>query len=291
MTFARFRRIALLALALAVAVSAPAAAAAKKPPKRVVALTPFTANTLAKVGVKPVAIGQTLGGNERFDPLLKGVEVLSLSHPNGPNMEQLASLRPQLVFSSPTWRKGGETMKALDMKVEYADPAHISDMYAATERVGRLVGKVKEAKALSKRYQANLARATKDIASRPRVLMVLGVGRQPFAFLPNSWGGDLVKRAGGTLVTAGATAAGGFARISDEKIVEADPDIILAVPHANPDDLEVIKKTMESNELWKLTYAGQNGRIYVSMNNSLLQAGTDVAKVITDVRQKYLKNW
>lgn len=288
MTLVRTRRISLLALVLVLAVATTAAA---KPPKRVVALTPFSANTLAKIGVKPVGIGQTLGGNERFDPLLKGVKALSLSHPNGPNMEQLASLRPQLVFSSPTWRKGAETMKALDMKVDYADPARIADMYAATERIGKLVGKEPAAKALSKRYRANLAKATKSIEDRPRVLMILGVGRTPFAFLRNSWGGDIVTRAGGTLVTAGATASGGFARISDEKIVEADPDIILAVPHANPDDLEDIKETMESNELWKLTSAGQNGRIYVSMNNSLLQAGTDVAKVITDVRQKYLKNW
>lgn len=288
MTPARIRRFSLLALALVLAL-APAATA--KPPKRIAALTPFSANTLVKIGVKPIGIGMTLGGNERFDPLLKGIKVLSLSHPNGPNMEQLASLRPQLVFSSPTWRKGAETMRRLDMKVEYSDPARIADLTAATERIGRLVGEEQNARALAKRTRENLAKATKGIKDRPRVLMVLGVGRTPFAFLPNSWGGDIVTRAGGTLVTAGAKATGGFARISDEKIIEADPDVILAVPHANPDDLDDIKRTMEWNELWKLTSAGQNGRIYVSMNNSLLQAGTDVAKVITDVRQKYLKNW
>ena len=74
-------------------------------PKRIVALTPFGANTLVKLGVKPVGVGQTLGGADRLSPKLKGVEVLPLSHPNGPNLEQLASLDPDLVLSSPTSAK------------------------------------------------------------------------------------------------------------------------------------------------------------------------------------------
>ena len=120
---------------------------------------------------------------------------------------------------------------------------------------------------------------------------MLGVGRTPFAFLPNSWGGALVERAGGTLLTAGAKADGGFARISDEKVFAAAPDVIIAVPHANKDDLDDIQKAMESNEIWKLTPAGQNGNIFVSTDNSMLQAGTDVARVIRTVRKQYLKNW
>ena len=57
------------------------------------------------------AIGQTLGGGERFSPKLKGVPTLPLSHPNGPNLEQLASLDPDLVFSSRTWAKGNQAME------------------------------------------------------------------------------------------------------------------------------------------------------------------------------------
>ena len=75
-------------------------------PTRIAALTPFTANTLAELGVRPVAIGQTLGGHDRFDPRLRGVPTLALSHPNGPNLEQLAVRNPQLVLSAPIWRKG-----------------------------------------------------------------------------------------------------------------------------------------------------------------------------------------
>jgi iron complex transport system substrate-binding protein len=281
-------RLALL-LTTALAVLAPAAAEAA--PKRVVALTPFTANTLAEIGLRPVGIGQTLGGNERFHPDLEGVEVLPLSHPLGPNMEQLATLRPDLVFSSSTWTKGGETMKRLDMTVRYADPPAVSDVARATRRIAEIVGRKKRGKKLANRHKRDIRRATRDIERRPRVLMILGVGRTPYVFLPNSWGGNLVKRAGGDLITAGVSDAGGFARISDEKVIEEDPDVILAVPHANEDDIDEIEQAMKDNQLWKMTKAGQSGNIFVSTDNSLLQAGTDVARVIRTVRQRYLKNW
>jgi iron complex transport system substrate-binding protein len=280
--------LAALAAAISLAVLAGSAQAA---PKRVVALTPFSANTVAQLGVRPLAIGQTLGGGERFDRRLGGVRTLPLAHPNGPNMEQLAALRPQLVFSSPTWRKGAETMRRLDMRVEEADPVRVRDLGAATRRIGRLVGRRKAARRLAGRLEADIRRATAGIEHRPRVLMILGVGRTPYAFLPNSWGGALVTRAGGQLITAGVESDSGFARISDEKVIEEDPDVILAVPHANPDDIDDIQRTMEANELWKLTRAGQTGSIFVSTDNSLLQAGTDAARVIRTVRQDFLENW
>ena len=68
-------------------------------------------------------------------------------------------------------------------------------------------------------------------------MLILGVGRTPFTFLPNSWGGDIVTKAGGELLTGGVSSGSGFERISDEVVVAENPDIIIAVPHANADDI------------------------------------------------------
>lgn len=279
------------ALAAVVATAVATAPAQAASPGRVVALTPFAANTLAQLNVLPLAIGQTLGGGERFDPRLRRVKVLALAHPNGPNIELMTTLRPQLVFSSPTWGKGAATMRRLGMTVVEADPGRVHDLGAATRRIGRLVGRPQAAGRIADRMAQAVRDATARIHRRPRVLMVLGVGRTPFAFLPNSWGGDIVARAGGRLLTAGVTSRSGFARISDEKVVQEDPDVILAVPHGNPRDIDKIVRAMKSNALWKLTRAGESGRIFVSTDNSLLQASVDVGATIRKVRQQYLKNW
>jgi iron complex transport system substrate-binding protein len=285
----RLPTAAVLALAALVVLTsaAPAAAAA---PKRIVALTPFAANTLAGLGVRPVAVGETLGGKERFASNLRGVERLTLSHPNGPNMEELALLDPQLVLSSPTWRKGAETMRELDIDVVGADPANVEQAYEQTARIGRLVGKRESGETLAARLKRQVAAARRGIRRRPRTLVVLGVGRTPFVMLPNSWGGDVVRRAGARLVTGGVTSRSGFARISDETILRANPDVIVAVPHADSSDIPAVSKFLRSNPAWKDSKAVRDGRLHVSTDNSLLQAGTDVAHTIRTVRRRYLGN-
>ena len=280
----------LTAVLLALAVLAAAAPAATAAPKRIVALTPFSANTLAGLGVEPVAIGQTLGGKDRFASNLKGVKTLTLSHPNGPNMEELALLDPQLVLSSPTWAKGAKTMRDLDIRVVDADPANVGEAIEQTAAIGRLVGLRDSAEKLAQRLKRQIAGARKGIRRHPRTLVVLGVGRTPFVMLRNSWGGDIVSRAGARLVTAGVTSKSGFARISDEAILEANPDVIVAVPHASSDDIPEITRFLRSNPAWKDSRAVRNGRLFVSTDNSLLQANTDVADVIRKVRRAYLDN-
>lgn len=281
---------ALVAALLTLALPATSGAARSSAPKRVVALTPFAANTLARLGVTPVGVGQTLGGEARLSPKLKKVTVLPLSHPNGPNLEQLTALRPDLVLSARTWTKGNQAMKNLGMKVVVREPVTIAGAYADTYKIGMLVGKKHRARQELKRMRASVRAAASGIKSRPKVMLILGVGRTPFTMLPNSWGGDIVSKAGGELLTGGVTSRSGFERISDEVVIAENPDVIIAVPHANATDIPSLTDYLRANPAWQSTSAAQNGRIYVSVDNSLLQAGTDIAQTIRKVRRAYLKN-
>lgn len=280
-------KVATLALMLALALALPAASQAAQ---RIVALTPFGANTLVRLGVTPVGIGQTLGGGERFSPKLKGVEALPLSHPNGPNLEQLASLDPDLVLSSPTWAKGNQAMRSLGIKVVIREPRTIAGAYADTYKIGQLVGMKHRARNLLKSMRGRVDAATKEITEHPKVMLILGVGRTPFTMLPNSWGGDVVSKAGGELLTGGVSSGSGFERISDEVVVAENPDIIIAVPHANEEDIPSLTEYLRDNPAWSSTTAARTGRVYVSVDNSLLQAGTDIARTIRKVRRAYLQN-
>jgi iron complex transport system substrate-binding protein len=288
--FSPYRGVKAAILAVLLLVMLPVTGAEAAAPKRIVALTPFTANTLVKLGVTPVAIGQTLGGAERFSPKLKGVPTLPLSHPNGPNLEQLASLDPDLVFSSNTWAKGNDSMGDLGIRVLVHEPFRLNGAFAQTKVIGALVGKRKQAEALAASMKKSVAQARKGIEERPTVMLILGVGRTPFTFLPNSWGGDMIVKSGGRLLTGGVTSSSGFERISDEVVVAEDPDVIIAVPHANEDDIPSLTEYLRNNPAWSTTSAVRNDRIYISVDNSLLQAGTDVARTIRKVRRVYLQN-
>ncbi|MGH2959670.1 MAG: hypothetical protein ACRDKE_08695, partial [Solirubrobacterales bacterium] len=64
----RFALLAAIALIAALAAAGPINAAGSN--KRIVALTPFSANTLVSVGVKPVAIGAMAVGKKGYSPKL-----------------------------------------------------------------------------------------------------------------------------------------------------------------------------------------------------------------------------
>lgn len=266
-------------------------AAAQAASQRIAALTPFTANTLSLLGVKPVAIGKTLGGHDKFVNGLSGVKELTLAHPLGPNIEELALLNPQLVLSAPVWAKGNAAMKEIGIRVAESDPQSVDDVPRQTEFIGQTVGKVAQAKKLAETQRKRIALVKSRARRHPTVLLVLGLGRSVQAFMPDSWGGDVIRQAGGRLLTAGLPSLSrGFGKLSDEIIVQRNPDIIIAVPHGTPSNIPKIAKYLATNPAWKNTKAAKNRRIYVSTDNSLLQAWTSSAQSIADVQTKYLKN-
>ena len=120
-------------------------------------------------------------------------------------------------------------------------------------------------------------------------MMILGVGRTPFVFLDNSWGGQIVKLAGGRLLTGGATSSGGFAKIGDDVVVSERPDVIIAVPHSESDNIPDTIRYLKTNPAWASTPAVRNKRVFISTDNSLLQAGTDIGRTIKKVRT-FLRN-
>lgn len=286
------RRLAALGALLLLLAAPSAAGAAGKggDQQRIVALTPFAANTLAELGVTPVGVGQTLGGRERYSPKLKGVEVLPLSHPNGPNLEQLASLDPDLVLSSRTWAKGNQAIQGLGIKVIVHEPVSIAGALADTYKIGQLVGRKHLARQIVMKRRQQIEAAESGVSSHPKVMLLLGVGRTPFTFLPNSWGGGLLEAAGAELMTGGVHSSTGFERISDEVVIAENPDVIIAVPHANAADIPSLTEYLRNNPAWSSTTAARSGRVYVSVDNSLLQAGTDIAATIRKVRKQFLHN-
>ena len=181
--------------------------------------------------------------------------MLTLSHPLGPNLEQLATYNPSIVLSSKTWQRGTPAMRKLGMKVYESDPNSVAAIGTETRNIGKVLGRTRAANDLANKIATDVAAAKRNIRSRPRVLVILGVGRTPYAMLANSWGGDVVAQAGGTLLTQGLTSPSGTARISDEIVVKRNPDIIIAVPHGSPGNIPRLAAYYRNNPNWRNTKA------------------------------------
>lgn len=285
--------VALLIAALAVA-AAPARA---EVPERIVAITPFTANVLVQLGVAPIAVAEPAATDEALDPRLDGVARLKLSHPNGPNLEQLVALRPDAVLSSPIWRAGTPKIQNLGIKVyDSLDPQRLATVPIGIKKIAQIVGKEREGAALANRVQRAYRAAQTGIEKRPRVLLVMGLAQYTLAMLGNSWGGDVIAAAGGDLVTKNvkpiATTSEGavVGNLSNEAVVRMNPDVIIVVPHGASDEVDTIARYYKNFAPWRKTKAAKTGRIYVPTDDLLLQATSDPAALIRKVRKEYLKN-
>src|SRR5690606_7261649 len=162
-------------------------------------------------------------------------------------------------------------------------------------RIAARLGKTQAtANKLISRIDAGIRSARSGIKSRPSVLLVLGVGRNTIAFLPNSWGADVVAAAGGRLVTGGLKATfaagtpGSFAPLSDEEVLRRNPDVIIVVPHGTQSSIPSIQKFFRSKPGWGPTKAARNKRIYVADPERLLQASDDPGSTIRWVRRSFL---
>jgi iron complex transport system substrate-binding protein len=284
-------------LAAVVAALVLASTASAADPGRVVALTPFTANVLARLGVTPIAVAQPAAGEESLDARLRNVKRLAMSHPNGPNLEQLVSLRPDTVFSSPIWRAGTPRIQNLGITVyDSLDPQRLGTVPIGIRKIANLVGKPAEGLALANRTQRAYRAAAANPKSHPRVLLVMGLAQYTLAMLGSSWGGDIIEAAGGVLVTRDvkpiATTNEGavVGNLSNEAVVRMNPDVIIVVPHGSAGDVSTIARYYRNFAPWRKTKAARTGRIYVPTDDSLLQATSDPASLIRQVRRDYLRN-
>ena len=163
---------------------AAASAAGKDEKPKIVALTPFSANTLIKLGIKPVAIGEGAGGNSGSIRSSR-TSKLQLSHAaNGPNLEQLVVRRSRhRLQRADLERRPFDAIRDLGIRVVHGRP-HLGRQGAvAIREIGGDVKQKKRAGRSRSRRPGQIKRSTSGSPPSPKVLMILGVGQTPYAFL------------------------------------------------------------------------------------------------------------
>ena len=238
---ARWRRVALAPLAAPPPRPRPSASSRSRrsPPTR----SPSSASPRSRSARRSAATTTSA-------PKLKGVKRLPLSHPNGPNLEQLAALDPDLVLSAPTWAKGNRRCRGSASPVAELDPRSSPASGATTRRSASssAAGRGGAARAIA--TQAAVAARRRDPQApagdadpRRRAHPV----RVPAEQLGRRHRQQRRRRAADRRASAPSA---GFERISDEVVVAENPDIIIAVPHGNADDIPRLADYLRDNPAW-----------------------------------------
>lgn len=196
------------------------------PATKVVALTASDCEILAALGAEDTLVGR----GEYCDYPESILEVPAVQSGADTNLEQIIALEPQVVIMA-KMAQTEEQVAALEeagIRVVVSDAQDIEGVYTAIRLIGALVGRNDEAEAMV----ADMQSAFADIAAKSE-----NTGKTVyFEVSPLQWG--LWTAGKGTFMDELATLCGltnafadveGWAEISEEQVLERDPDYIVTI--------------------------------------------------------------
>jgi iron complex transport system substrate-binding protein len=215
-------------------IAAAAFAQAAENPQRVVSLSPNLTEMVYGVGAFSQLVG--ISDYSSYPP-----EVSKLPTVGGwqnPNYEKLVALRPDLVLVDEGQAPFVvDHCKQLGIHVLVAADQSIQDIYASITAIGAATGHPAEAAKLAQTTREKLLAVSRKTASLPRIKVVLIVDRTPgtlhdlYTATAGSFLAELVEIAGGRIAIPQRETRRGYAKLSKEDLLAADPAVILDFIH------------------------------------------------------------
>lgn len=234
-------------------------------PVKVVALTSLTADIIHHLdSSKLVGIpGSRLISQ---DPRFQELPQVSQGRTQ-PDLEKVVALKPTLVIGAQGFHDQSlSKVKDLGIATLTTEVKGWQNLIDLTQEIAEKIGA--DPAPLLARYQKCLSKLPTDSAST----LVL-VSRQPIlAPNKNSWAGDLLQQFKAQNLAAdlqGQSPVEGYVTLSAEKVLEADPDIVLVV---DPEQDPVV--AFESEPFWSKLKATQNKRVYAFDYYGLVNPGS-----------------
>lgn len=206
----------------------PVVPASDAKPARIISLTPSTTEILYGVG----AFDRVVAVSDYCSYPPEASKLPRVGGWSNPNMEQIASLRPDLViFSDAQAQFVRDKVEAAGIKTLSVPSQTLEDAYTAITLVGRATGDEEAAERLAQQARAGVeaVRLATERLPRRRVLCVVdrvpGTLRDLYTAGGESFIAQLIRVAGGEPISP--PASGGWGKIQKEAVVALDPDVVL----------------------------------------------------------------
>jgi iron complex transport system substrate-binding protein len=197
-------------------------------PARIISLTPSTTEILYGVG----AFGRVVAVSDYCTYPAEVSKLPRVGGWNNPNMEQIASLRPDLViFSDAQAQFVKDKVEAAGIRTLAVPSQTLEDAYKSIELVGQATGDDEAARKLLEQTRASVetVRLATERLPKRRVLCVVdrvpGTLRDLYTAGEQSFIAQLIREAGGEPLSPPTRANWG--KMQKEAVVALDPDVVL----------------------------------------------------------------
>lgn len=204
------------------------------PASRVVTLAPHLAELIFAVGA-----GDTLVGVSAYtDYPERALSLPVVGDAFLVDQEQLALLRPDLLLA---WASGTpqhvvDQLRAVGYRVESIRTRGLDDVGLALEKIGALTGHVASADIAATAYRGALHALAEKHAAAPAIRVFYQVSQQPiYTINGDHYVSQLIELCGGHNIFAELSELAPL--VSEEAVLERDPEILLAAADASQDAL------------------------------------------------------
>lgn len=241
-----------------------------EPATRIVALTASDCEILYALGAGDTLVGR----GEYCDWPAKVTQVPSVESGANTNIEQIIALNPQVLLMS-AMAQTEEQIAALEnagIRVVVSDAQDIEGVYEAITLIGALMGKNEEAQTLVADMQDTFSQIRDNAAGDGSETVYFEVSPLDYGLWAagsNTFMDEIAQMMG---LTNAFSDVSGWAEISEEQVLEREPDYIVTISMYFGDG-PTPEEEILSRAGWENIPAVKNGKILNLQNNELSRPG------------------
>mgnify|MGYP001171177094 CR=1 FL=1 len=217
------------------------------------------------------ALGHQVVGRPNGKPVVKEVkEALEVGSTHNVDLEKITSLQPDVVLGNePMNRKDIRAIENIGAKMVLTNASSVDDIKKQITLFGNMLKEQEKAKELIQTIDKKIDELQQASANsdKPRVLLVYGAPGTNMVALPNSLGGNLLEIAGGENIAKDYPSLEmypQYAQLNTERVVEANPQLILLMTHGNPEEVKnSFMKDISQIAGWKELDAVKNDQVHI----------------------------
>ncbi len=240
-----------------------------EPATRIVALTAADCEILCALGCEDALVGR----GEYCDYPASVLDKPSVQSGYNTNLEEIIALEPQIVLMGTMAQNTdqADALAAAGIQTVISDAQDIEGVYTAIRLIGSLMGKDAEAETLIAKMQYTFTEISETGIDTGKTVY--------FEVSPLQWG--LWTAGKGTFMDELAAMCGltnafadvdGWAQISEEQVLERDPDYIVTITMYYGEGLTPIEE-IQSRSGWKNLKAVRNNAILNADSNEISRPG------------------
>jgi iron complex transport system substrate-binding protein len=232
-------------------------------PERIAALSNGDMDIIYALG--GTLVGRPTSNGPSVVPEAEDVEQIGSTHEL--DLEKLTYVQPEVVLGNSQMNiKDVPTVQGLGAQMVLTNAQSVDDIKAQITLFGEMLQNQEKAAEIVEMINQKVSEIQSERTDKQvRVLLVYGAPGTYMAALPNSLSGNLLELAGGENIASdfpSLEAYPQYAQLNTERVVEADPHLILLMSHGNSEEVKAgFMKEMEQNAAWNQLEAVQAGRI------------------------------